>query len=58
MTHAKVCREPVAWLTRARSGGTIHRIGGAASGPVVAGAFRPSLAPVGVLLARFLAHPF
>ncbi|MEL7266804.1 MAG: DUF819 family protein [Planctomycetota bacterium] len=45
----------VAWLIRAPyfflAVGSKANIGGAASAPVVAGAFHPSLAPVGVLLA-------
>ena len=45
----------VAWLIRAPyfflAVGSKANIGGAASAPVVAAAFHPSLAPVGVLLA-------
>lgn len=45
----------VAWLIRApvffMAVGSQANIGGAASAPVVASAFHPSLAPVGVLLA-------
>ena len=45
----------VGWLIRAPyffiAVGSKANIGGAASAPVVAGAFHPSLAPVGVLLA-------
>ena len=45
----------MAWLIKAPyfflAVGSKANIGGAASAPVVAGAFHPSLAPVGVLLA-------
>jgi uncharacterized membrane protein len=45
----------VAWIVKAPfflvAVGSQANIGGAASAPVVAGAFHPSLAPIGVLLA-------
>ena len=45
----------VAWLIRApvfyMAVGSMANIGGAASAPIVASAFNPALAPVGVLLA-------
>ncbi len=46
---AKLIRAPVFYMAV----GSQANIGGAASAPVVAGAFHPSLAPVGVLLAVF-----
>ena len=45
----KIIRAPYFFLAV----GSKANIGGAASAPVVAGAFHPSLAPVGVLLAVF-----
>lgn len=46
---AKLIKAPYFFLAV----GSKANIGGAASAPVVAGAFHPSLAPVGVLLAVF-----
>jgi uncharacterized membrane protein len=43
----KLLRAPIFYLAV----GSMANIGGAASAPVVASAFHPSLAPVGVLLA-------
>ena len=47
LTTARLLRAPVFYLAV----GSEANIGGAASAPVVASAFHPSLAPVGVLLA-------
>jgi uncharacterized membrane protein len=44
---ARLLRAPLFFL----GVGSMANIGGAASAPVVAGAFHPALAPVGVLLA-------
>ncbi len=49
MVVAKLIRAPVFFLAV----GSQANVGGAASAPVVASAFHPSLAPVGVLLAVF-----
>jgi uncharacterized membrane protein len=49
LTVAKLIRAPVFYMAV----GSQANIGGAASAPVVASAFHPSLAPVGVLLAVF-----
>ncbi len=49
LVTAKIIRAPVFFLAV----GSQANVGGAASAPVVAGAFHPSLAPVGVLLAVF-----
>jgi len=49
ITMAKLIRAPVFFLAV----GSQANVGGAASAPIVASAFHPSLAPVGVLLAVF-----
>ena len=49
ITVAKLIRAPVFFLAV----GSQANVGGAASAPIVASAFHPSLAPVGVLLAVF-----
>src|SRR5690606_21653166 len=46
---AKLIRAPLFFMAV----GSQANIGGAASAPIVAGAFHPALAPVGVLLAVF-----
>jgi uncharacterized membrane protein len=46
---AKIIRAPLFFLAV----GSQANVGGAASAPIVASAFHPSLAPVGVLLAVF-----
>ena len=49
LTVAKILRAPLFYMAV----GSQANVGGAASAPVVASAFHPSLAPVGVLLAVF-----
>ena len=49
LTVAKLLRAPLFYMAV----GSQANVGGAASAPVVAAAFHPSLAPVGVLLAVF-----
>jgi uncharacterized membrane protein len=49
LTVAKLLRAPLFYMAV----GSQANVGGAASAPVVASAFHPSLAPVGVLLAVF-----
>jgi uncharacterized membrane protein len=49
LTVARLIRAPLFYMAV----GSQANIGGAASAPVVASAFHPALAPVGVLLAVF-----